>query len=98
MTEPEEPVKDETDDDREDEAVRSLVRRALGGGAHAEEGDPPPNLLSGVQRRLRRRSRGKFYGDGWSTGQARIGHVLVAIVTLLLVALVYFGLGPIDVR
>jgi len=88
-----EPLHD--DDDREGAAVRRLVRRTLGG--HAAVGDTP-DLLAGVQRRIRRRSRGKFFGDGWSTTQARLGYVLVALLTLLLVALAYFALGPMDMR
>jgi hypothetical protein len=84
-----------SEDQHEDQAVRDLVRRALSDDALAKDA---PNLLSGVQRRIRKRSRGKFFGDGWSTGQARAGYVLVALVTLLLVALAYFALGPMDVR
>lgn len=91
MTEP-----DETrDDDREDEAMRGLLKRALADDVVAKD---TPDLLAGVQRRIRKRSRGKFFGDGWSTGQARIGYVLVALVTLVLVAVAYFGLGPMDVK
>ena len=58
----------------------------------------PPDLLRGVQRRIRRRSSGKFFGDGWSTGQTKVGYVLVALVTLVLVAAAYFALGPMDMR
>ncbi|HEY1696375.1 MAG TPA: hypothetical protein VGG39_29625 [Polyangiaceae bacterium] len=91
MTEP-----DETrDDEREDEAMRGLLKRALADDVVAKDA---PDLLAGVQRRIRKRSRGKFFGDGWSTGQARIGYVLVALVTLVLVAVAYFGLGPMDVK
>jgi hypothetical protein len=57
-----------------------------------------PNLLPGVQKRIRRRSRGKFFGDGWSTSQARVSYVLVALITLLLVAMAYFALGPMGAR
>jgi hypothetical protein len=76
----------------ESEAVRALVRRALSDEAIAA-GDPP-DLLRGVQRRIRKRSRGKFFADGWSTSQSRVGYVLVALVTLLLVAIAYFALSP----
>ena len=58
----------ETDDDdrrrADDEPCAALVKRAL---------EPPraprdaPDLLGGVQRRIRKRSRGKFFADGWST-------------------------------
>jgi hypothetical protein len=79
----------------ENRALRNLVKRSLSGdamGIHA------PDLLPGVQKRIRRRSSGKFFGDGWSTTQARASYVLVALVTLLLVALAFFALGPMDMR
>jgi hypothetical protein len=91
MTEPHETKEEE----RDDEAVRSLLKRAMASDVVAKD---TPDLLRGVQRRIRRRSRGKFFADGWSTGQVRIGYVLVALVTLVLVALAYFALGPMDVR
>ncbi|HEY5242908.1 MAG TPA: hypothetical protein VIJ22_15620 [Polyangiaceae bacterium] len=89
MTEPREPSEEESDD----ELVRSLLKRTL-----ATDVKDVPDLLQGVQRRIRRRSRGKFFADGWSTGQARVGYVLIALVTLVLVAVAYFALGPMDVR
>jgi hypothetical protein len=82
-------------EEQEDVAVRDLVRRALAVDAL---GKGAPDVRLEVQRRIRRRSRGKFFGDGWSTSHARVGYVLVALVTLLLVAVAYFGLAPIDVR
>jgi hypothetical protein len=82
-------------DEREDSVVRDLLKRTMSADAIERNA---PDLLQGVQRRIRRRSRGKFFGDGWSTGQARIGYVLVALVTLLLVAIAYYALGPMDVR
>ncbi len=78
-----------------DERLRALVKRALAADAVAKQ---PPNLLAGVQRRIRRRSRGKFFADGWSTSQARLGYVLIALATLLLVVATYFGLGPMAFR
>ena len=98
MTEPLEPKddeRDERDDERDDERVRSLLKRALATDVVAKD---TPDLLQGVQRRIRRRSRGKFFADGWSTGQAKVGYVLIALVTLVLVAVAYFALGPMDVR
>ncbi len=91
MTEPD----DEVLSEREDEQMRALVRRALSPEALHRD---PPDLLAGVQRRIRKRSRGKFFADGWSTGQARLGYALVGLVTLLLVALAYYALGPMYVR
>jgi len=91
MTEPHHPE----DEDRDSQAVRDLLKRSLSTDGLAADA---PDLVQGVQRRLRRRSRGKFFADGWSTTQARTSYVLVACVTLLLVALAYFTLGPMDVR
>ena len=85
----------ENDPDRESEAVRALVKRALSDEAIAAG---TPDLLRGVQRRIRKRSRGKFFADGWSTAQSRVGYMLVALITLLLVALAYLALSPIDLR
>ncbi len=81
------------EDEREDQAVRDLVRRSLSTDVVARDS---PSLLAGVQRRIRNRSRGKFFADGWSTKQARASYALVALVTLLLVALAYYALGPMD--
>jgi hypothetical protein len=85
------------DDESENEgaAMRALVKRALSEDAILRNA---PDLLRGVQRRIRKRSRGKFYADGWSTAQARLGYVLVAVMTVLLVAVVYVALGPMGVR
>ena len=91
MTEPHEPTEEESDG----ELVRNLLKRTLAIDVVARDA---PDLLHGVQRRIRRRSRGKFFGDGWSTGQTKLGYVLVALVTLVLVAAAYFVLGPMDMR
>jgi len=91
MSEPDETHEEE----RDDEAVKGLLKRALATDVVAKEA---PDLLQGVQRRIRKRSRGKFFADGWSTGQAKVGYVLIALVTLVLVAVAYFGLGPMDVK
>jgi hypothetical protein len=79
----------------ETDPVRDLVKRAL---AADTLGKDPPDILRGVQRRLRIRSRGKFFADGWSTTQARNAYLLVAIATLLLVALAYCALLPVDIH
>jgi hypothetical protein len=91
------PLHDESEesDERDEALVRDLLKRTMSREAIHRDA---PDLLHGVQRRIRKRSRGKFFGDGWSTGQQRIGYVLVALVTLLLVAVAYFVLGPMDVR
>ncbi len=73
--------------------VRDLLRAAL---------EPPPPkpkdetvLLKGVQRRLRVRSKGKFYSDGWSTSRSpRSTYLVTSIFMLLLIAFVFLVLIP----
>jgi hypothetical protein len=76
-------------DEHEDEAIRKLVKRALAIDPNA----PVPSLLPGVQRRIRRRSRGRFFADRWSTTQTRASYLLVGLLTLLVAAIAYFALG-----
>jgi hypothetical protein len=82
-----------TEDDAGARAMRALLKRSL-----SRDTENAPDLLAGVQRRIRVRSRGKFFADGWSTTQARVNYALVAVLTLLFVVLAYFVLGPIGIR
>jgi hypothetical protein len=83
------------EDERESKdslALAELVKRSLG--------TPPkdgPDILRGVQRKLRQRSRGKFYGDGWSTANTRMSYILVSLLMLVILAVAYFALGPVSV-
>ena len=71
--------------------VRDMLRSALA----PPPGSVAPSLLHGVQRKLRRRSRGKFYGDGWSTARApRSTYLMTSIVMLALIAFVFLVLIP----
>ena len=83
------------EDERAGDAGRDLLKRSLSVEALAKE---PPHLLSGVQKRIRRRSRGKFFADGWSTSQSRTSYILAGLLTLMMAAIAYFALGPWDVR
>ena len=53
-----------------------------------------PELLAQVQRKIRKRSKGKFYSDGWSIESGRINYVIIAALMLLVLAIAYFALGP----
>jgi hypothetical protein len=75
-------------------AIAALVKRSLASEAAPRQAD---SVLVGVQRKIRQRSRGKFYGDGWSTTNARMSYVLVAICMLVVVAVAYFALGPVGI-
>ena len=82
-----------SDDDPESQAVRALLKRSF-----ARDADDAPDLLPGIQRRLRKRSRGKFFADGWSTASTRTSYVLMGLMTILLVTLAYFALSLVEVR
>jgi hypothetical protein len=74
-------------------AMKALLKRSLGAPEKVDRDSP--DLLRGVQTKIRRRSKGKFYGDGWSTAQSRINYVLIAILMLVLVGVVWFAMGPV---
>jgi hypothetical protein len=77
--------------EEDDERMRELLKRSL------TRAVPEPPLLREVQRKIRERSKGKFYGDGWSTTQSRVSYGLIAGVMLLIVAIAYFVLGPMGI-
>jgi hypothetical protein len=77
----------------ESSAMRALLKRSL-----ARDEKEAPDLLAGVQRRIRARSRGKFFNDGWSTTQARANYALIGVLTLMLAVLAYYMLSPVAMR
>jgi len=81
--------------DAEEPVMSSLLKRSL---VKVEDELPEPakdaQLLASVQKKLRKRSKGKFYGDGWSTSQSKVSYVLVAGVMLVTIVAVYLALGP----
>jgi len=71
--------------------VRELLRSAL----RPPPGSVAPSLLSGVQKKLRTRSRGKFYGDGWSTARSpRSTYLVTSLLMLVLLLFVFVVLVP----
>lgn len=88
-----EPVETEEEDveDRDDDPMRALLKRSLQ-PTPADAPDKP--ILAEVQRKIRQRSKGKFFSDGWSTSGQRINYALIAVLMLLVVAIAYFALGP----
>lgn len=81
------------DADLEDsQAMRALLKRAM---PSVDTADVPDDyILKGVQKKLRQRSRGKFFGDGWSTTQTRMSYGLIALTMLILLCLAFFALSP----
>jgi len=75
----------------DDVDMRDLFRQAL----RPPPGSVAPSLLRGVQHRLRTRSRGKFYGDGWSTARSpRTTYLVTSLIMLALIAVVFLVLIP----
>jgi len=72
-----------TADDIEGSSIRALVQKSAG------LGDEPPDLVRGFQKKLRTRSRGKFYADGWSTSKQP--PVMTYLITSLLMLAVVFA-------
>ncbi len=94
----EEPKTEETIDeaavapeDRDSGAMRALLQRAM---KSQDEKQPAPDLLPAVQRKLRKRSKGKFFSDGWSTANMRVSYALIAMMMLGVIVVAYFVLGP----
>ncbi len=74
----------------DDDEVRSLLRKAM----RVDRG-ATPNVLPEVQRKIRQRSQGKFYSDGWSTGGSpRSSYFITSLVMLLVLIAMYFALSP----
>ncbi len=85
-----EPLGDEPGD-LDEVDLRELMRSVLD---RPPEG-APPNILGGVQKKLRTRSRGKFYGDGWSTARTpRSTYLITSLFMLALIAFVFLVLIP----
>ena len=55
--------------------------------------DPP----AACSARSARRSKGRFFADGWATG-TRVNYVLIALVMLVILVAAFVGLGPQSIR
>jgi hypothetical protein len=78
-------------DSEEAGRIRDLLR-----GAATRDAPPQVDVLHGVQRKIRQRSRGRYFADGWSTTrQPPVSTYLVtSLVMLVIVVLVYLVLTP----
>jgi hypothetical protein len=81
---------------RESDPGSSKMRELMRGALEAK--GSAPDLLGGVQKKLRQRSRGKFYGDRWSTtNQPPIQTYLVtSLLMLAVLAIAYAVLSPLS--
>lgn len=78
----------------EEERLRSIVRGALRGEGEA------PDVLAGFQKKMRERSGGKFYAEGWSTARhAPINtYFVTSLLMLLALGVIYALLSPLSGR
>lgn len=75
----------------DDDEVRSLLRQAM----RVERAEPPESVLPAVQKKIRQRSRGKFYADGWSTASSpKSTYFVTSLVMLVILVAIYFALVP----
>ncbi len=79
-------------DSKDDEAISKLLKQSL--KSEAPDEAAAESMLPSVQRKIRQRSKGKFYGDGWSTSQSKLNYALVAVIMLVVIAVCYMALGP----
>jgi hypothetical protein len=75
-----------------DDVFRNALRGAL-----ADAG-PAPDVLRGFQQKVRERSGGKFYADGWSTARhaPTNTYLITALLMLAAVGLIYALLRPLS--
>src|SRR6478752_6310528 len=90
-----EPPAPERESAAPEEALGAALSSALRGGAEAE---PTPDVLAGFQRKLRERSGGKFYEDGWSTSRhAPVNtYLMTSLLMLAVLGLIYALLAPLE--
>ena len=79
----------------ENEELAADLRSALKGGS---TGDAPPDVLAGFQKKLRERSGGKFYEDGWSTSRHPPinTYLITSLMMLAILGLIYALLAPLS--
>lgn len=60
--------------------------------------EPPPDVLAGFQKKLRERSGGKFYEDGWSTSRHPPinTYLITSLMMLAVLGIIYALLAPLS--
>jgi hypothetical protein len=87
-------------DSAAEQRIKDLLRdvaedEAITGAAH-----PPRDLLRGVQHKLRVRSGGKFYEEGWSTARHApvVTYLITSLLMLAVIVVAYIVLQPLAGR
>src|SRR4051812_1623550 len=83
-----------TPDTETSEELAAELRSALKGG----EAEAPPDVLAGFQKKLRERSGGKFYEDGWSTSRHPPinTYLITSLMMLAVLGIIYALLAPLS--
>jgi hypothetical protein len=91
-SEPDPATDDRPADSLGDERLQLLMKQALA----ADDEGSDVDVLGGVQQRLRDRSGGKFYRDGWSTSRHPpfATYFITSLMMLAIVAIIYAILTP----
>lgn len=79
-------------DDVDARSIRELVQKS------ARLDTDAPDLVAGFQRKLRKRSRGKFYADGWSTSKQppMMTYLITSLLMLAMIFAAYAVLRPLS--
>jgi hypothetical protein len=87
MTEADEPT-------QEAEELAAELRSALKG----DVSEQAPDVLAGFQKKLRERSGGKFYEDGWSTSRHPPinTYLITSLMMLAVLGIIYALLAPLS--
>jgi hypothetical protein len=80
----------------EKEELGADLLSALKGGAGEEPA--PPVVLAGFQKKLRERSGGKFYEEGWSTSRHPPinTYLITSLLMLAVLGVIYALLAPLS--
>lgn len=87
----------ENRDSEPGDPMKALLRRSLDAGTGDRRAAGQSQILRGVQRKIRVRSKGRFFADGWATG-TRVNYLLVALVMLVILVVAFVGLGPLSIK
>jgi hypothetical protein len=79
----------------ETEELAPSLRSALKGAVTEQA---PPDVLAGFQKKVRERSGGKFYEDGWSTSRHPPinTYLITSLMMLAVLGVIYALLAPLS--
>ncbi|HVY32643.1 MAG TPA: hypothetical protein VHB79_39170 [Polyangiaceae bacterium] len=80
--------------DEKEELGADLLSALKGGG----EEPAPPDVLAGFQKKVRERSGGKFYEEGWSTSRHPPinTYLITSLLMLAVLGIIYALLAPLS--